>query len=151
MNCQSIKACLTLALCMQGILLFSQIKSKPDSVKKALVQKLNAQEVVDYIYSTDVMHPEIVVRQAIYETGWFKSKHTTQKNNLFGFRHKKQYMTFPNWKASVDYYVNWQKRKYTNPVEDYYQFLIRIRYAQSPVYIQELKRVNLSSLVLPSK
>lgn len=136
---------------MQGILLFSQVKSKPDSVKKALVQKLNAQEVVDYIYSTDVMHPEIVVRQAIYETGWFKSKHTTQKNNLFGFRHKKQYMTFPNWKASVDYYVNWQKRKYTNPVEDYYQFLIRIRYAQSPVYIQELKRVNLSSLVLPSK
>lgn len=119
------------------------------NLNQAKTQHIKAQEVADYIYASGVLHPEIVLRQAIYETGWFKSKHTIQKNNIFGFRHSKQYMKFESWRACVDYYVGWQKRKYINTKEDYYKFLVRIRYAQSEVYIQHLKKVNLSSLSLP--
>lgn len=118
-------------------------------VHQVQAQHIDAQEVANYIYASGVLHPEIVLRQAIYETGWFKSKHTIQKNNIFGFRHSKQYMKFESWRACVDYYVGWQKRKYTNTKEDYYKFLVRIRYAQSEVYIQQLKKVKLSSLSLP--
>lgn len=130
-----------LSLLVSILLVFQLSSSK--------AQHIDAQKVANYIYASGVLHPEIVLRQSIYETGWFKSKHTIQKNNIFGFRHTKHYMKFDSWQACVDYYVNWQKRKYTNTKEDYYKFLVRIRYAQSEVYIQQLKKVKLSSLSLP--
>ena len=103
------------------------------------------QEVYTYIVCSDIKFPDIVLRQAIWETGWFKSKHMTHKNNLFGFRHSKKYMHFKNWKESVDYYKSWQLRQYTREGEDYYAFLIRIKYAQSKKYIECLKSLNVKT------
>jgi hypothetical protein len=114
---------------------FACITNKADTV--------NVYEVYRYIKCSGILYPDIVLRQAIWETGWFKSKHTLQKNNLFGFRYSKKYMSFDNWMACVDYYKSWQLRKYTNPDEDYYKFLIRIKYATSQKYISSLKSLKI--------
>jgi uncharacterized FlgJ-related protein len=99
-------------------------------------------KVYQYIKCSGILHPEIVIKQAIWETGWFKSKHVLEKNNIFGFRYSKKYMSFESWKSCVDYYKNWQLRKYTNLEEDYYAFLIRIKYATSTKYINSLKSIQ---------
>lgn len=99
-------------------------------------------KVYKYIKCIGILYPEIVLRQAIWETGWFKSKHVLEKNNIFGFRHTKKYMSFETWKACVDYYKTWQLRKYTNIEEDYYAFLIRVKYATSTKYISSLKSIQ---------
>ena len=114
---------------------FASISSNTDSV--------TVYDVYRYIKCSGILYPEIVLRQAVWETGWFKSKHSLQKNNLFGFRYSQKYMSFENWKACVDYYKSWQLRKYTNPEEDYYKFLIRIKYATSQKYISSLKSLKI--------
>ena len=124
----------------------SQKKVRETSGNKASVQWLNPQEVADYIYASEVLYPEIVLRQAILETGWFKSKYLMNLNNLFGFRGNGAYLKFNSWQESVDYYVKWQKRRYTNKNEDYYRFLVRIRYARSQAYISHLKNIKLRNI-----
>lgn len=105
----------------------------------------SVQEVYTYIVCSGIKFPDIVLRQAIWETGWFKSKHMIHKNNLFGFRHSKEYMYFKNWQESINYYKSWQLRKYSREGEDYYAFLIRIKYAQSNKYIESLKSLNVKT------
>lgn len=97
--------------------------------------------ILDYICQKEIKHADIVIKQVILETGWLKSKYLMSKNNLFGFRVTKQYMKFSSWKHSVDYYKTWQDRKYKDPSEDYYKFLVRIHYAASG-YLNNLKRVK---------
>ncbi len=106
----------------------------------------SVQEVYTYIVCSDIKFPDIVLRQAIWETGWFKSKHMIHKNNLFGFRHSKKYMDFKSWQECINYYKGWQLRKYTREGEDYYDFLIRIKYAQSKKYIESLKSLNVKTV-----
>ena len=106
------------------------------------------QEVADYILFSQILYPEIVLKQAILETGWFKSKLYLQSKNLFGFRYKKTYMKFKSWQQCIDYYKRWQQRKYLDIHEDYYDFLIRIKYASSTQYIQTLKAVDISNINL---
>jgi hypothetical protein len=52
-------------------------------------------------------------------------------------------MSFENWQSCINYYKSWQERKYTNKDEDYYKFLIRIKYATSAKYISCLKSLRL--------
>ncbi len=100
--------------------------------------------VYAYILAADIKHPEIVLKQAILETGWFQSKHLMKRNNLFAFRSTKKYMHFGTWQESIQYYKRWQEANYTNPEETYYKFLVRIKYAGTPEYIKTLKRINLA-------
>ncbi len=79
-------------------------------------------DIYCYIKQIGIKFPEVVLRQAIYETGHFRSNIYQKKNNLFGFR-KKRYMAFDDWKACVDYYKVWQDKHYTNNETDYYVFL----------------------------
>lgn len=87
-----------------------------------------ADEVFAEICRLGILHPEIVIRQALHETGNLRSGMLMQRNNLFGFRYK-SYLTFADWKDSLAYYKQWQARRYTNPREDYFVFLRRIKYA----------------------
>jgi len=52
-----------------------------------------------YINNSDLEHKEIVLRQAVLETGWFECTDCSrEKNNLFGWYYKKKYLKFDNWK-----------------------------------------------------
>lgn len=79
------------------------------------------------------------MQQAIIETGGFRANNAMRKNNLFGFKKGGRVIRFNNWKESVDFYKDWQDRKYTDDNEDYYKFLRRIRYATNRKYANHLK------------
>jgi len=96
-------------------------------------------KVFAYICEKEVKYPHIVMQQAIIETGGFYPNNTMKKNNLFGFKKGGRVIRFNSWKESVDYYKDWQDRKYTDDNEDYYKFLKRIRYATNRKYISHLK------------
>ena len=86
--------------------------------------------VLNYLCLSKIVHKDIVMKQVIWETGWLKGEFLMSRNNLFGFRHK-EYLRFSNWKESVDYYEKWQQTNYLDPNEDYYNFLLRIKYSNS--------------------
>jgi hypothetical protein len=87
-----------------------------------------------------VRHPNIVIRQVILETGSLRNAALMAKNNLFAFK-KSHYLHFANWKDSIAYYKSWQDKSYTSTSEDYYHFLVRVRYA-SPEYPNYLNGID---------
>ena len=110
---------------------------------RSLAQKKNLaliDSVACYICAGDIMHKEIVMKQAILESGWCSSEFLMSRHNLFGFRAKK-YLRFDSWEKSVDYYGQWQKKRYTDSNEDYYKFLDRIKYG-APGYSAKLKKIK---------
>jgi uncharacterized FlgJ-related protein len=98
-----------------------------------------------YIVSIGIKNPDIVLKQAIYESGHFKSNIFKTKNNLFGFRRTATYITYKNWKACVDYYKEWQDKRYKDASQDYYTFLQKINYSgySNFDYAKELKRIKI--------
>jgi len=103
-------------------------------------------DVAMCIIQSGIKHPEIVFRQAILETGWFTSEYFLKRNNLFGFRSNGEYFKFNSWQESVNYYLKWQEERYKDDKEDYYHFLVRIKYASSKEYVSTLKRIKLKEL-----
>ena len=110
------------------------------------------QEVYVEILNQGIEHPEIVLRQAIKETGWMEcTECSLDHNNLFGFRWKKKYLEFDTWQESVAYYKKWQT-KWFDGQRSYYNFLgcmwkhrngDCVPYATSETYIEELKLINI--------
>ena len=79
-------------------------------------------EIYCYMVNIGIKHPDVVLKQAIFETGHFKSQIYKRRNNLFGFR-KRKYIAYDSWKNCIDYYKVWQDKHYTNDSLDYYKFL----------------------------
>lgn len=107
----------------------------------------NIQEFKEKLWKTDIKHKEIVLAQAILETGWLKSSAYRNKNNAFGYW-RKGLMSFDSIDDCIDYYRRWQLRHYKGG--DYYAFLeclwkrrdgTCVRYAQDPQYINKLKSI----------
>jgi uncharacterized FlgJ-related protein len=85
---------------------------------------LNINNLKLLVDSIPFKHGDIIVAQAILETGWFKSKNCIKNNNLFGMRKSyirpstsdttiDGYAHYSNWKLSViDYYI---LQQYLNP------------------------------------
>jgi len=110
----------------------------PDPVE---VPELTVDNVKEAIIEAGIQYPEIVLKQAILETGWLKCTNCSlTRNNIFGFYYKKKYISFDNWIDCVAYYKRWQDRHYKGG--DYYQFLKDVGYATSPTYVQKLKQIK---------
>ena len=122
------------------LILFCLIFSNTHAQNSASKKNLELDSIFNYICELKIKHPEIVIKQAIYETGWLKSNFLMSRNNLFGFR-AKHYLHFSNWKASVEYYKKWQDKNYKNDNEDYYSFLVRIKYGTKH-YSNHLKKLK---------
>lgn len=101
---------------------------------------LTKEQVYELLVEIDVKYPEIVLAQAILETGHFKSSLCIKNHNLFGFRTRNGYLSFDSWIESCYYYKGWQDRYY-NDTEDYYNFLIIINYAEDKGYINKIKTI----------
>jgi len=102
------------------------------------------------ILSQGILNPDIVLRQSIWESGWYECTSCSRRfTNLCGFRHKswvsegnsKGYIKFETWQDSVAYYKRWQLKYYSGG--DYYQFLLNIGYATSETYVRDLKSLNI--------
>ncbi len=107
------------------------------------VQAQLRDSVYAYIVACGIQHPAVVMQQVMLETGRLASPYLMKRNNLFAFRVTEEYMKFESWKQSVEYYKRWQNRHYKNSNEDYYAFLVRIKYSGSRDYISVLKRVSI--------
>lgn len=104
--------------------------------------RIDVNDVMTYMDSVGIKHSEVVIKQALLETGHFRARLLMDRNNLFAFRFTKHYMRFSHWEKCVDYYKKWQDKFYTNDKEDYYLFLKRIRYARANNYVNVLKQVR---------
>ena len=90
-------------------------------------------------------HKDIVLAQAILETGHFTSRICLEYNNLFGLydSKNKDYYRFNHWSESVVAYKEWIQKKY-QPPNDYYVFLKKINYAEKEDYTRLLKEIVIS-------
>jgi hypothetical protein len=90
------------------------------------------------LYFYNIKNPKIVYKQAILETGNFKSPVYLRTHNLFGLCDSKGYYCFNKWEESIKAYIKYVEYKYKNG-EDYYHFLKRIKYAKDKNYIKKLR------------
>jgi len=103
-------------------------------------QLANKDSVAEIIALYDIKHPDIVLRQAMFESGWLQCDNCSwDVGNPFGFFWKGKYLEFCDLHDAVSYYKWWQDQLYQGG--DYYAFLDRVGYATYPNYIQELKRM----------
>ncbi len=91
----------------------------------------------------NIKHPRIVLAQAKLESGNYTSDHCIRRNNLFGLYNskRKEYYSFDHWTDCIEGYKNMIEYKHKDG-EDYYDFLIRIKYASDPNYISKVKRIE---------
>lgn len=104
------------------------------------IDRAFVEEVFAEICRLGIREPQIVMRQAILETGWLRAPFLMKRNNLFGFRYR-SYLTFDDWRDSVRYYRDWQARRYKASDPSYYAFLTRIRYG-APNYLDHLRKIR---------
>lgn len=128
--------------------------------KEIMVFSSFKDEVYFEIKKFDIKYPEIVIRQAIVETGHFKSRIFKENHNLFGmkvpYNRKKSkgligkhrgHAKYKCWQASVEDYSIWQKyminKGYLDTTtEQAYLLSLDNMYAEDPNYIHLLKRID---------
>lgn len=95
--------------------------------------------------------PEVVLAQAILETGNFTSVIFLEQNNLFGMKHPRlrdtvscgsdrDHAMYDHWLDSVIDYKLWQDYRLPE-VESYYAFLKDRGYAEDVLYFRKLKEI----------
>ncbi len=96
---------------------------------------LTIPNLISEIRKNGIQHEEIVLAQAILETGWFTSSVCKNKNNLFGLTNPrtKDYYEFAHWTDSVKAYYT--KVQYRYKGGNYLQWLHDIGYAEAPDYV----------------
>ena len=91
----------------------------------------------------NIKHPRIVLAQAKLESGNYTSDHCVKRNNFLGLYNsrKKEYFSFKHWTDCIKGYKNMVEYKLKDG-EDYYDFLIRIGYAEDPSYVYKVKQIE---------
>lgn len=85
-------------------------------------------------------HPEVVLKQAVLETGSFKSQLCIKHHNLFGIKKNGRYASFRSYKSCISYYAKHVSTRYKGG--NYYHFLRRIHYASDVRYTAKLRVIN---------
>ena len=102
---------------------------------------LSKENLMNELKAQDIQFPEIVVAQALLETGNFKSYSCINRNNLFGLRKKDgTYMSFEHWTECVAAYKKYIQ-KWKQPPNDYYKYLDDLGYAEDISYTTKLKQI----------
>lgn len=150
-----IRVTLAMVVCVLGIALLYRFDGNtpnpgysatttPDTMDltPVFMSKSADESLIEALEYHNIHHPDIVYAQALLETGHFTSVGCVRHNNLFGLYNSrtKRYYRFNHWSESVIAYKEWIQRRY-KPPEDYYKFLVRIRYASDPQYIRKLKQI----------
>ena len=115
------------------------------------------ENLYNYLTLLKADHKEIIMKQAIHETGHFRSKLFRENNNLFGMKmprrrvttaigSKNGYANYNHWTNSINDYIILQqkwKEKYDMVFNDGYKVLVLAHYAEDPIYIKLLKRIKI--------
>jgi len=102
---------------------------------------LTIQNLYAEIKRNGILYPDIVLAQAILETGWFRSNVCRKKNNLFGLANPctGKYYEFDHWTESVKAYYT--KVQYRYKGGNYLLWLRKIGYAEDKNYIRSVIKV----------
>lgn len=121
----------------------AEIEEVEESVEASWgTKQLNIDNLYEELLNQELDFPEIVLAQALLETGHFESFSCRERNNLFGLRKRDgSYMTFPHWTYSVAAYKKYIQ-KYKETPEDYYKFLENLGYAEDSAYIEKVKQTH---------
>lgn len=121
----------------------TEIKEVEESVEASWgTKQLNIDNLYEELLNQELDFPEIVLAQALLETGHFESFSCRERNNLFGLRKRDgSYMVFPHWTYSVAAYKKYIQ-KYKETPEDYYKFLENLGYAEDSAYIEKVKQTH---------
>lgn len=105
--------------------------------------QISTKEVEKLLYKHNIKNPDVVLRIGILESARFKSRKAIQDNNIFGFETGKK--VFKSYDEAV---LSYKKRVESRlkPGENYYNFLLRIKYAEDKRYIWKLKRIKLENI-----
>lgn len=104
--------------------------------------KLTEENLFNELVAQGVDYPEIVLAQAILETGNFQSYSCKTRNNLFGLKRKDgTYIIFDHWTDAVHAYKKYIQ-KYKEIPTDYYEFLNNLGYAEDSVYVERVKQIR---------
>lgn len=105
--------------------------------------KLNDSILYLALVHYNVKHPKIVLAQAKLESGNYTSSHCRKRNNFLGLYNSKrgEYFKFNHWTDCIQGYKDMIEYKLKDG-EDYYKFLVRIKYASSPTYINKVKQIE---------
>lgn len=108
-----------------------------DTVKVNLY--LTKENLKQELQDLDVQHHEIVLAQAIHESGHFKSRLTIENNNFLGIKRGNNYAKYDTWRDCIFDYKNRIQNKYKGG--DYFEFLQRIKYASDEKYLHHIKKI----------
>ena len=112
-------------------------QKKTDDITKSEnnLPELTIPNLYKEIIRNGILHPKIVLAQAILETGWFRSSVCRNKHNLFGLTNPRtgKYYEFNHWTESVRAYYTKVQYKYKGG--NYLLWLDEIGYAEDPNYI----------------
>lgn len=142
---------LSLILITLGIIL---VATKEDISKESIPIKLvqpefflsdapNDSLVLEACEYYGIQHANIVLAQAILETGHYQSGGCTRDKNLFGLYNsrKQEFFKFEKWYHSVEAYRNMIQSRYDGE-SNYYDWLEKIGYAEDTLYVQKLKQID---------
>jgi len=102
---------------------------------------LTEENLYNELIAQGVDFPQIVLAQAILETGHFKSNACVSHNNLFGIRcFNGVYKDYNHWTDCVASYKKYIQ-KYNDLPTDYYKYLDELSYAEDSLYTQKLKQI----------
>lgn len=109
--------------------------------KQSHLPELTIPNLYKEIIRNGILHPRIVLAQAILETGWFRSPLCRKRHNLFGLTNPKtgKYYEFNHWTESVRAYYTKVQYKYKGG--NYLLWLRDIGYAEDPRYVREVIKV----------
>lgn len=101
--------------------------------------ELTTESVLAEILKVGLLHPSVVLAQAVLETGWFQSSVCRNYNNLFGLTNPrtKDYYRFDRWQDSVVAYYTKVQYKYKGG--NYLRWLRELGYAEDPDYTAKLR------------
>lgn len=159
---------LTLLICIMFHVLvsFTNIPEKIVIAEKTRVEIIKESEfstdlLLEYLNTKYKGYSDVVLKQFILETGWFKSDRFKKKNNISGMKFptkrqttaigkdKNNYAIFKHWTDSVDdYFMLLQSHIDKGKViTNMYSFLVSIHYCtENSEYIKILKGIKLSRL-----
>lgn len=133
-------------------------------------KEFTKENLINYIKLHDSINYEIIVKQCILETGWFKSRLARQYNNMFGMMHSKRKNSidsgiaytysviygektityhpskYNHWTDSVKDYFLWRDYKLKQKnlhINNYYVFLNQVGYAVESNYCKILKTIKI--------
>ena len=116
----------------------TKLQKKTDDIPKSEnnLPELTIPNLYKEIIRNGILHPKIVLAQAILETGWFRSSACRNKHNLFGLTNPRtgKYYEFNHWTESVQAYYTKVQYKYKGG--NYLLWLDEIGYAEDPNYNQ---------------